>query len=77
MVGLCWVIIKVCDVVLGDLSSLAIILLRKRELAVCIMCLFLAVPWVGLRTVIVVFSGDTWFLQSCYFLNSNCLSDNS
>ena len=43
-----------CGVVLGVLSSLATILLRKRELvallncvvAVCALCLFLTVPWV-------------------------------
>ena len=49
----------VCGLVLNFLSSFAIILLRKSELvvlvlhqfchvAVCVLCLFLAVPWVGL-----------------------------
>ena len=49
------------------LSSLAIILQRKRDLdayfssvvAVCVLCLFLAVLWVGLRSVVVVFPGHT------------------
>ena len=49
--------------VLDALSSLAIALLRKRELdallkcdmAVCIMCLYLAVPWAGLSSMIVTF----------------------
>ena len=57
-------------VVLGSLSSLAIILLRKRELvallyvvAVCALCLFLLVLWVGLQLVIVVFPGHTHFLK--------------
>ena len=55
-----------CGVVLG-VQSIAIALLRKRELvalfscvvAVCALCLFLAVPWVALRSVIVVFPGHT------------------
>ena len=29
---------------------------------ICVMCLFLAVPWVGLRSVIEAFSGQTCFL---------------
>ena len=49
-----------CGVVPGVLSSLTIILLRKRELvaiynyggAVCVLLLFLTVSWVGLRSVI-------------------------
>ena len=49
--------------------SLATILPMTSELAVFILCLFLAVPWVCLRTEIVVFSGDTCFLYYCYFLN--------
>ena len=46
-----------CDVILGALLSLAIILLRKRAglfncvVAVCVLCLFLTVPWVGLQSV--------------------------
>ena len=56
-----------CDKVLGDLSSFAIILLRKLSwllffydcccVTVCVLCLFLAMPWVGLRSVIITFSG--------------------
>ena len=30
--------------------------------AVCVLCLFLTVPWVGLQSVIVVFSGHTHLL---------------
>ena len=58
-----------CGVVLGVLSSLAINLLRKRELvallcvvAVCVLCLFLKVLWVGLQSVIVTFLGQTHLL---------------
>ena len=56
------------DVVLGVtgvLINLAIILLGKRELVALIVlwlsvvCLFLAVPWVGLQYEIVGFSGHT------------------
>ena len=32
--------------------------------AVCIMCLFLTVPWVGLQSVIVAFPGHTHLLLS-------------
>ena len=50
--------------VLGVIFSLAIVFLRKRELVLCLNCdetdcflrLLLAVPWVGLRSVIVAFS---------------------
>ena len=56
------------------LSSFAIILLRKTELVallklcpccrvtVSVLCLFLAVPWVGLWSVIVAFPGHTHLL---------------
>ena len=48
-----------CNVVLSVLSSLAIILLRKRKMVaadynrecVYFLCLFLGVPWVGLWSV--------------------------
>ena len=53
-------------------SSCAIIYMRKRELValfslsswclVIVVWLFLAVPWVGLQFVIVVFPDDTHFL---------------
>ena len=54
----------------GNLSSLAIILLRKRELVVllylfvgfCVLCFFLMVLCVVLRSVIVVFLGHTHLL---------------
>ena len=53
------------SVVLNDISSLAIILLRKRAwmlyfncvVAVSVLCLFITVPWVGLQSVIVVYPG--------------------
>ena len=56
-----------CGVVIGVLSSLTIILLKKRERyifvlikkAVCVLCLFLVVPWVGLKSVVVTFPGHT------------------
>ena len=57
-----------CGYALGALSSLPIILLRERErcllyfncvVAVCVLCVFLMVPWVGLQSVIVVFPGHT------------------
>ena len=57
-----------CGVVLVVLFSLAIILLRKREsrlvdfqfyVVVCVLCLFLTMQWVGLQSVIVVFTGHT------------------
>ena len=54
---------------LSDLSSFAIILTRKRELAVMLLLsclvnvsvlwLFLTVPWVGLQCVLVVFPDHT------------------
>ena len=55
-----------CDVVLGVLDSLAIILLRKRELVAllycgCVLCLFLRVPLFCLQTVIAAFPGHTHF----------------
>ena len=61
--------------VLGVFSSLSIILQRKRErelvalhyvVAVCVLCLFLAVPWLGLQSVNVAFRGHTQFLFTCY-----------
>ena len=60
LLGLCIVI----NYLLSVLSSFAVILLRKRELvvlyllsscchvAVCVLCLFLVIPWVGLQRVI-------------------------
>ena len=60
-------------VVLGVLSSSSIILQRKRELvallcvvAVCVLCLFLAVPWLRLQSVSVAFHSLTHFLYTCY-----------
>ena len=62
-----------CYAVLTVLSSFAIILLRKSELVVLlwlsllcqvdesVLCLFLTVPWVGLRCVIKAFPGHTHF----------------
>ena len=52
-------------VVLGVISSLSVILLRKRELVLCfhcvlavyVLCFSLAASCVGLRSVIVAFSG--------------------
>ena len=60
-----------CGVGLSVLSSLAIILLSKRGLAVllyyvvavCVLCLFLALPCVGLRSVSMAFSDHTFGLQ--------------
>ena len=62
------------DVIFGALSSLAIILLSKRELvallyfncvvAACILCLFLMVPWVGLQYEILTFPGHTHYYLS-------------
>ena len=58
-------------VVLCVFSTLAIILLRKREswllsfncvVAVCVLGLFLTMPWVGLLSVIVAFPGHTHLL---------------
>ena len=56
-------------------SSFAIILMRKRELVVLlsmsswclviVVWLFLAVPWVGLQFVIVVFSDHTHYFSQC------------
>ena len=53
--------------VLGVLSSVAIISLRKRApfallcvLAVCVLCLFPMLPFVGLHSVIVAFVGHTF-----------------
>ena len=51
-----------------SLSNLSIILLGKRELylnlfvGVCVLCLFLTVPWVGLQSMIVAFPGQTHLL---------------
>ena len=60
---------------LGTLSSLAITLLRKRGreragsfeyfkcvLAVCVLCLFFMLPWVGLQSATVAFPGHTHLL---------------
>ena len=59
-----------CGVFLSVPFSSAIILLRKREwllyscyrVAVCVLCLFLVVPWVGQLSVVVAFPGLTHFL---------------
>ena len=58
--------------ILSVLSGLAIVLLRKWELVslqllccvvvVCVLCLFLTVPWAGLQSVIVAFPGHTHLL---------------
>ena len=60
-----------CVVVLGVLSSLAITLRRKRELAallcvvaVCALCLFHTVPWVSLQFD-VTFPGNSHLLNGC------------
>ena len=60
-----------CGVVHGVLSSLENILLRKRELvallcvvAVCVLCLFLRVLWVGLWSVIAALPGHTHFFMN-------------
>ena len=52
----------ICTVILGALSSLAIILVRKRELLIyltsvglSVLCVFLMVPLVGLQSLIVAF----------------------
>ena len=67
-VGICVQSFVLC-VFLYVLSCLAIILLRKRELidllcvvAVSVSCLFLMLPWVGLRSVIVAFPSYTHLL---------------
>ena len=67
-----------CGVFLGVLSSLAIILLRKRvlvallcDVAVCVLCLFLTVPCVGLPCVVVVFPGHAHLLFKIKVLFSN------
>ena len=59
----------VCGVGLELLSSIAFTLLRERErelAAVCILSLFLMVPWVSLQSVVVVFPGHTHFHFSEY-----------
>ena len=38
--------------------------------AVCVMCLFLMVPWVGLQSVIVTFPGHTHLFVSILVLHS-------
>ena len=57
-----------CGTILCAISGLAIILLWKRKswlfylncvMSVCVLCLFLIVPWVGLQSVIVVLPGHT------------------
>ena len=62
-----------CYVVLSVFSSFAIVLIRKRELVallllpspflvtVSVLLLFLAVPWVGLQGLVVVFPDHTPF----------------
>ena len=67
-----------CCMLLYDHSSFAIILMGKRKLVallslsswclVVVVWLFLAVPWVSLRFVIVVFPDHTHllFLMSCH-----------
>ena len=55
------------DLVLGVLTSLATILLGKRKRAGCfvlwlsVVCLFLAVLWVGIQSEIVEFPGHTLY----------------
>ena len=75
-----------CAVVLDVFSSLAIILLREREreragcftlsalwLSVfCVLCLFLTVPWVGQRSVIVTCPGHTHLFFSKKSIRSAC-----
>ena len=56
-----------CYVKQNVLSSFAIILLRNRGLycnclTVSVLWLFLTVPWVGLRCVMVVFPGQAYLL---------------
>ena len=78
-----------CCALLCVLSSFAIILRRERELVallllsygclvtVNILCLFLAVPWVGLRCVLVVFPDHTHLLYEnrlLFSLNDNACS---
>ena len=69
-----------CYVLLYVHSSFAIILMGKREL-VALLCLsswcllivewlFLAVPWVSLQFVIVVFPDPTHFLFFTVYLNN-------
>ena len=67
-----------CNLVLNVLSSFAIISLKKRRVVallylyfychnVCVcQCLFLAVPWVGLRSLVVAFPDHTH--SFCMFL---------
>ena len=63
--------------VLSVLSSFATILPRKRglvyfncHLTVCVLCLFLAVRWVGLLSVIVAYPGHTHLFSK---ENAKCL----
>ena len=70
-----------CSALLCVLSRFTIVLKRKRYLVallllsygclvtVNVLWLFLAVPWVGLRCVIVVFPDHT----NCFFKTGNCL----
>ena len=67
--GVCVGSLSFC-VVLGVLTSLAIIWLRKREScvlyficvkAVYVLCLFLLVLWGGLQSVVVAFPGHSHF----------------
>ena len=64
VVVLCWVL--VCGVVPGAITSLGIILSRKRELvallcvmAICALSLFLAMPWGGQQSAIVAYLDHT------------------
>ena len=72
---LCWSLF--CNALLYVLSSLAIILTRKRELVALLLlsfgclvtvnalCLILTVPWVGLQFVTVAFPDHTNFFVLC------------
>ena len=44
--------------------------LLSIRLAVCVLCLFPTVPWLGLRSVIVAFSG-----QTCLLCSSACIQN--
>ena len=73
---LCWSLF--CYALLCVLSRFAIILTRKRKLVVLlllpfrrivtvnVMWLFLTVPWVGLRCVIVVFPDHTSYFWTIF-----------
>ena len=43
-------------------------------MAVCVLRIFLVVPWVGLKSVIVAFSGHTHGLYICYGCLFLCVS---